>query len=129
MSILSNLYPPIIDTFMPAFIADDGCKIYFSISNYNNIEQINQKPVQVTIRNQKTNLSALNSSSYPSEVMLTEIKEDLSVSNEYKYYIPIAKTDMENNKFQIDEYYKVQIRFTQSDATSVSLTKPQQIDS
>ena len=33
-NLLNNLYPPIIDTYMPAFIRDNTCKVYFSISNF-----------------------------------------------------------------------------------------------
>lgn len=39
---LDNLYPPVIDTYMPAFIiaqdkdkSDSYCDVYFSLSNYN----------------------------------------------------------------------------------------------
>ena len=30
----TTLYPPIIDSYMPAFIAADGCRLYFSMSEY-----------------------------------------------------------------------------------------------
>ena len=53
----NNLYPPIVDTYMPAFIRTTACRIYFSLSIYNSIEEI--KNVQIVISNQNTNLSAL----------------------------------------------------------------------
>ena len=49
MAVLNNLYPPIIDTYMPAFLADGGqltgemCRVYFSISLYNSKEDIRRK--------------------------------------------------------------------------------------
>ena len=59
MAISNSLYPPIIDTYMPAFIITDNiCKIYFALSKYNNPENI--KSVWITINNQYTNKSVLN---------------------------------------------------------------------
>ena len=40
----SNLYPPIIESFMPAFVADGddvSCTIKFEIPDTNNINEIN----------------------------------------------------------------------------------------
>ena len=56
-NLLNNLYPPIIDTYMPAFIRDNTCKVYFSISNFNSYEDILN--AQVTVKNQNSNSSAL----------------------------------------------------------------------
>ena len=60
MAININLYPPIVNTYMPAFLVDDVCRVYFSLSQYNIIEDIEN--VQVTLRNQNTNDSMLNRS-------------------------------------------------------------------
>ena len=38
---LMNLYPPIVDTYMPAFLYTESCKIYFSLSPYNSFNDIN----------------------------------------------------------------------------------------
>ena len=32
MAININLYPPIVNTYMPAFLVDDVCRVYFSLS-------------------------------------------------------------------------------------------------
>ena len=133
MAALNALYPAVIETYMPAFLIDSGdiekdtCKVYFSISQYNQEEDIAN--VQVTVRNQNTNLSVLNSIKYPSEVMITKLEKDNTVTTDAKYFIRINKNDMEDNKFEIDEYYKVQIRFTDKNAQSISLATPQAIDS
>ena len=39
----NNLYPPIVSTYMPAFIRTTACRIYFSLSIYNSIEEIKNK--------------------------------------------------------------------------------------
>ena len=132
MAVNINLYPPVADVYMPAFligssdIQKNTCRVYFSISLYNSFSDI--KNAQVTVANQNTNLSVLNKSKYPCEIMLTEIKTDLTRISEDRYYIEIKPDDIEEG-FQINQYYKVQIRFTAMEAASVDLIPPQAIDS
>ena len=131
MAININLYPPIVDTYAPAFLVDSGtnkdiCRIYFTLSKFNTISDIAN--VQITVRNQYTNLSVLDKSKYPSEIMLTSIQEDTSKTSDDRYYIELNKIDIQGGKFEINQYYKVQMRFTHIDAAEVSLTTPQAID-
>ena len=134
MAVTTNLYPPIVETYMPAFLVGSEdtekniCRIYFSLSMFNNLNQI--KNVQVSLRNQSTNLSALNPKLYPSEIMITNILEDVNVNTANKYYIEIKPSDIINNNFIIDQYYKVQLRFTNTDASEVPFQEgePQAID-
>lgn len=132
MAVNINLYPPVVDTYMPAFLVGSSdiqkntCRVYFSISLYNSLNDI--KNAQVTITNQNTNLSVLDKSKYPCEIMLTDIKTDLTRVSNDKYYIEIKTSDIEEG-FQINQYYKVQIRFTAAGAADVSLDTPQAIDS
>ena len=134
MAVTTNLYPPIVETYMPAFLVGSEdtekniCRIYFSLSMFNNLNQI--KNVQVSLRNQSTNLSALNPKLYPSEIMITNILEDVNINTANKYYIEIKPSDIINNNFIIDQYYKVQLRFTNTDASEVPFQEgePQAID-
>ena len=132
MAVNINLYPPVVDTYMPAFLVGSSdiqkntCRVYFSISLYNSLNDI--KNAQVTVANQNTNLSVLDKSKYPCEIMLTDIKTDLTRVSDDKYYIEIKTSDIEEG-FQINQYYKVQIRFTAAGAANVSLDTPQAIDS
>ena len=131
MAININLYPPIVDTYVPAFLVDSGtdkdiCRIYFTLSKFNTINNI--KNVQITVRNQYTNSSVLDKSKYPSEIILTSIQEDTNRISDDRYYIELNKTDIQGGKFEINQYYKVQMRFTHVDAAEVSLTTPQAID-
>lgn len=124
---LSNiLYPPIIDTAMPGFVEDNGVDVYFSISDYNSIEDIEN--AQITIANQYNNLSALDKTKYPSEIMLKPIL-DTNPKPGQPYHVHINKEDMDGSTFEINMYYKVQIRFTSIEAAEVSLNTPQAIDS
>lgn len=131
MVININLYPPIVDTYVPAFLTDSGtdkdiCRIYFTLSQFNTMSDIAN--VQVSIRSQYTNLSVLNKTKYPSEIMLTSIQEDATKTSDDKYYIEIYKTDIQGGQFEINQYYKVQMRFTHKDAAEQSLSTPQAID-
>ena len=132
MAAITNLYPPIVDTYMPAFLIDSEniskniCRVYFSLSLFNKITDIQN--AQVTVRNQLTNLSILDSDKYPSEIMLVEIQEDLNKETADKYYIEIKPSDIKNGVFENNQYYKVQIRFTSSALDEISLETPQAID-
>lgn len=118
-----NLYPPVIDTYQPAQIKGSALRIYFSISDYNVYSEM-KNFAQVTISDQESNLSVLDKTKYPSQVMLKTIGIDNTRAID-KYYIDIDTTD---GIFNIDKFYKVQIRFTSTEAASVSLTTPQAID-
>lgn len=110
MAININLYPPIVNTYMPAFISDETCRIYFSLSQFNVANDIAN--VQVTLRRQDTNSSMLNRSLYPSEIMITPLREDNTRKSNDKYYIEIKTSDIQGDKWEINTYYRVQLRFT-----------------
>ena len=108
------------------------CRVYFALSMYNKKYEIQN--AQVTIRSQATNRSVLHKKKYPCEIALKEIQKDNTRETNDKYYIEIRPEDLEGCNFEIDKYYKVQIRFTGKDATDpgIDLTDPdavQAIDS
>ena len=121
MAINNNLYPPILKTYMPAFIAnsneveESACKVYFSLSPYNKITDIAN--VQVTIRDQDSNKSMLKKADYPSEVKITSIQEDTSRTID-RYFIEIPKSDIQGG-WRINKYYRIQIRFTDLEAETL----------
>ena len=93
MSVTSNLYPPIIPDAMPAFVRTSACKVYFSLSIYNAAADIAN--VQISLTNQKTNKSALKNSLYPSGIKIANLSYDSTVQDDYKYYVQINTTDLE----------------------------------
>lgn len=114
----NNLYPPIVATYMPAFIRTQSCKIYFSLSMYNSYEDI--KNVQVIISNQNTNISALKTSIYPAGIKITNLNIDSSIDGDDKYYITISPNDLEGGVFELNQFYKVQLRFTSINAANIT---------
>ena len=117
----NNLYPPIINTWMPAFVRTTACRLYFSLSSYNTIEDI--KNVQVIISNQNNNLSVLNSQTYPAEIKITNLSIDNEIKGDNKYFITIEPEDLEDGIFEINQFYKVQIRFTGAGAANLTDSK------
>lgn len=108
-----NLYPPQIPTYQDAFLKTSTCRIYFSLSLYNSYEDVKSN-AQVTIANQNTNKTVLSASKYPNEIKLCTVQIDNSSSVKAdKYYIEIEPSDLQDG-FEINQYYKVQIRFTSS---------------
>ena len=107
----TNLYPPIVDTYMPAFIAtavEGNCNIYFSLSKYNSLTDI--KSVWISVNNQYTNESVLADplglKAYKGTPSVDETRE-----GDDKYYITINKNDLKDKEWALNQLYKVQIRF------------------
>ena len=133
-TVLSTLYPPLIDTFMPAFPYTGPAPINFSVSPYNSWKEI--KYMHVTLVNQKTNQNAFMSvgdENIPTNTSLingvwiipfsSDVPEDIFImdteTNSYTLNIPASLLKNQDNKvaqdkqktFVCDYYYKVQIRF------------------
>ena len=121
MAINNNLYPPIVKTYMPAFVTNSSnieettCKVYFSLSPYNKSTDIAN--VQVTIRDQNSNKSMLKRADYPSEVKITSLQEDTTRKVD-KFYIEIPESDIQGG-WKINKYYRIQVRFTDTNAEAI----------
>ena len=117
----SNLYPPVFKkSYIPAFNVTGSCKVNFTLSIYNSIDDIDTNLVQVKVLSQKTNQSVLDRDKYPTGIMLTSMgKEQTQGENNQEYYI-IIKGDEIQGGFKLNEYYKVQIRFTQNQKNSAN---------
>ena len=115
IGIENNLYPPQTSTWMPAFVRTQPCRVYFSLSIYNVKTDIGN--AQVVVNDQNTNASVLNPTKYPTGIMITQLQEDPNRRGNDKYYIEIIpKIDIEGGQFEINKFYKVQIRFTSINA-------------
>lgn len=113
MTIFSNLYPPIMPDVLPAFDRADECKIYFSLSKYNSGSEI--KSVQISFVNQRTNSSALKTDEYPSGIKAVNSfsqASDEEAYGDYNYYVTITPDDLINNEFELNQFYKIQLRFS-----------------
>lgn len=116
-TLVTTLYPPIVPDSMPAFIRTGSCRIYFSLSSYNQAADI--KNVQISLVRQKTNQSAFNQTKYPSGIKITSLTLDDTKQDNYNYYVQISSDDVENGSFELDQFYKVQLRFTSIQASDL----------
>ena len=132
----NNLYPPIFNrSYMPAFVRENGCRVYFSISIYNSLAEMHHtsstssqiNAVQVTVQSQKTNQTVLKTSSYPSGIKLTNLNIDATRNGDDIYYVDILNSDIQGG-FNLNQYYKVQIRFTSSEASNPPTDQTKGID-
>jgi hypothetical protein len=114
---MATLFPPVTQTFAPAFVRTAPCKLYFSLPVYNSSEEI--KYVQVSVKYQNNNLSALNTSSYPTGIMVTNLNVDNSIEDDNNCYVVINPSDLESGIFELNQYYKVQLRFVSKDASTL----------
>lgn len=109
---VGTLYPPISDTTQPAFVNTQKCKVYFIINSLNEVGQYNPNLVQVKVTDNRTGKNVLREDLYPKDlgIKLTSLQQENN-----KYFISITANDLNLTSFPIDNYYKVQIRFTSSD--------------
>ena len=127
-----TLYPPITSSWMPAFLQTQKAKIYFSLSDFNSISEVQY--AQVICVAQNTNQSILNKTNYPIGIKMIEYDPeplhnpdfgyDEERQGDDKYYVQVSPNDLQdpemigNTKaFYNNEYYKVQIRLASTDAT------------
>lgn len=112
---MANLYPPIIDTYMPAFVilqdkdmSDTYCDIYFSISDFNSINEI--ESIWISATNQYTNTSVLKSPTQLKKVNINNVAIDNSRPGSDKYKIRLYGRELKEG-WRINEVYKIQLRF------------------
>lgn len=123
---LNTLYPPIVDTYMPAFEVDTNgkgtCRIFFSISKYNELaandsasqEDSKIRSIWVSITDPKTNLSMVNTNVFKSGLVYIYSKNigmDSSRVGEDKYYIDIPNNFIVQEEWNRGQVYKIQLRF------------------
>lgn len=106
----SNYYPPIVDTYIPAFICDANntflVRVYFSLSPYTDFNHSQYMHIKVV--DQQTNKSVLI---YNSGLKLdSKVLIDKNRTTDDKYYIELTNKDFKT--FSPYRYYKVQLRST-----------------
>ncbi len=111
----SGLFPPVLDTYMPAFLDKAGdFKINFDISDFNSAGDISTT-VQVSVRDQYSNENLLKS---PIEIVFKDYEID---TNTNQKYVKINKTeDLIGSSFVIGKIYKIQLRFISSTAQHIN---------
>ena len=106
----ANIFPPILDSYQPAFTNNSqSYNIYFELSGLTNINSV--KNIQIKLVYQETNQSAVNTSTYPDDIVYlssSTIGFDQSVN---MYYVTINSSYLDNGSWKPGIYYRVQLRF------------------
>lgn len=116
-NLTNTLYPPQVNTFMPAFDYLTDAPIYFSLSPYNDSTQI--KRVHITVVSQLTNENMLANTA---GVYIAPLEIPANQEGEGLYLVRIPRTsirgmessesgDSETIGWQINQFYKIQLRF------------------
>jgi hypothetical protein len=105
------LFPPVVASSMPAFAINpdknnNSVTIYYTLSNYNQKDNI--KNVQVTVRLQSSNNNIVNNNS---EILIKPFEQTEEDKLFNRYSITIQESDLSEN-FKVDTLYKVQLRFS-----------------
>ena len=96
-----TLYPPIVDTYMPAFINDDACTVYFSLSSYNSLEDI--RGLQFTVKRQANNVTALRDGKQMITLDVNKIQKTLNEMGEIQYSFVIKSSLIQNQEKIFEE--------------------------
>lgn len=118
----NTLYPPTIDTSMPAFISSNNasCRVYFSLSKFSSSSAI--KGVQISIVKQNSGQSVVNKTDDPSRgryrsagiIIINSTPIPVEGVDNY-YYIDIVNDDIKSGDkigWQAGWIYKLQIRLS-----------------
>ena len=113
------LYPPIVDSYMPAFFYGGNCRVYFSLSKFNGSTDF--KNVQVAVMKQNNGLTVINpvdsEECYRANGRIIINKsyapaKDENFNNiDNLYYFEITPSDI-NNGQTVGQIYKIQLRLS-----------------
>lgn len=121
-----SLYPPIVAAAMPAFIFNQPARIYFTLSNYNTIQEISR--IQLVVRYQTTNRNALNKNLWTNQIMGISKNNIIQQATTGMYYINLAETNIQDG-FKEGVNYKVQLRLVDTQTEQVSMGQNSQNNS
>lgn len=110
-----SLYPPIVDSSMPAFNYLKSCPIKFSLSKFNSPNEI--KSIQISVAYQKSGINAVkkidNDNRYRrTGIIIINTNELRTFQLEDNLYSVFINPDDLNGGWEAGEIYKVQIRFS-----------------
>lgn len=112
-----TLYPPIVDSYMPAFLAGTGsvCTVYFSLSKFNSSSDF--KSVHATVVRQNTGMNVVKLTENRTTGIILNLSKQAVEGQENLYYIEITNNDLSS---EVDGYqgwipgwvYKIQLRLS-----------------
>ena len=120
------LYPPIVDSYMPAFLAtSNNIKIYYRLSKFNAGTDI--KSVHISIVKQGSGANIVNTNNSDGRYRATGIILNVSpqLEGDNLYSVTISPSDLKNNAWDVGWIYKVQLRLSAVSITNSSENQAQ----
>lgn len=105
----SGLYPPILESYTPVFTGNT-CTVYFQLSPYMENKVYN---LEVIVNDQKRNVSVLKSENSLLNLTPNKVEQGNGVLVN-QYYFTIDGSDLKEEKFQLNTFYRVQARIVDS---------------
>lgn len=123
-NLVSSLYAPIVSTFQRAFPNTEDATVYFTYSPLNNIDLIQK--IHISVVNQKTNENALADTD--NGILIYEAVSDGAYVVNYDpsmemYYVNIPASALKSKSWNINQFYKVQLRLDGNEDGIYSTTK------
>ena len=112
------LYPPVIDSYMPAHLASaNELKVYFRLSKFNGPSDV--MSVHVSLTRQTSGTNAFNYTDDPSTnryrstgILVINQVPQIVDKEDNLFYITINGTDLINNQWETGCIYKIQLRLS-----------------
>lgn len=118
ITLVNNLYPPVIDSYMPAYIQSTGSweyRVYLDISQFNSFSDIRPELTQILI----TNINNENMAQSANEYLIKTIYSiDGPNPLNRRCYFTLSSSDVKGGILPLNTYYKLQLRFTSIDCKS-----------
>ena len=120
-----SLYPPIVDSYMPAFKAGNtSCKIYFSLSKFNSSSDFTSVHISVVKQNTGMNVvkttDDVSNNKYRSTGIIINARVTKVLEEDNLYYIEIFDDDLSSISGSFSGWipgwvYKIQLRLSARD--------------
>ena len=116
------LYPPIVDSYSPAFIAGENakCRVFFSLSSFNSVNDF--ETVQATVVRQESGLSVVNDKEdsnghYRKTGIILNLTPVAVSGKDNLYYVDILNSDLKSVEKGYTGWipgwiYKIQLRLS-----------------
>lgn len=104
------IYPPLVDSYTPAFIASDGyCRIYFSMSKVSFTSTSGINSLHVSVINQQNGQNVVNRTGLRKTGIILNVPINKVEDKDNLYYFDLLKDDIKGG-WDTKVIYKVQIR-------------------
>lgn len=115
ITLVNNLYPPVIDSYMPAYIqSTKQYRVNISLSQFNTFEDVRLDAAQILITN--SNNENMISYDNPAEYLIKTLeREDPSNPLNKNCSFTLLASDLKGELLPLNTYYKIQVRLTSSD--------------